>query len=236
MSASQTNSSGCTVLMKTGERKNQPCGATVVSGTNCCKRHTIKDASTTTPKVKEEIKKETQSSISSSVSEGCTILMKSGERKNQPCGATVVSGTNCCKRHTVKEPSASTPKIPKVKEENKKVKSSNAVTEGKPVFEIIESRRTLFHVMKNKFNNYEHKETGFVFDKNTDEVIGKQHLDGTIVPLTLNDIELCKENNWSFKPPLKVLDDSNIIKKQTVTVEDDDDYNEEDEEDEEELE
>ncbi len=187
----------------------------------------------------------TPTSSTPTSSSGCTTLMKSGERKNQPCGATVVPGTNCCKRHTTKDastvaPIAKTPKTVKdVKEskEPKVVKKSSALDdEKKPIFEVIESRRTLFHIMKNKFNNYEHKETGFVFDSKTDEVIGKQHPDGTIIPLSVNDIELCKENNWSFKVSTKLTPSSNTVtvKKQTVIVEDDD--GESDEEYEEEME
>ena len=91
--------------------------------------------------------------------------------------------------------------------------------------------------MKNKFENFEHKETGFIFDSKTDEVIGKQHPDGTIIPLSVNDIELCKENNWSYRPGFKVLSNGDSpIKKPAVIVEDDDDYDSQDDENEEEVE
>ena len=87
--------------------------------------------------------------------------------------------------------------------------------------------------MKNKFGNFEHVPTGFVFDNKTDEAIGKQNNDGTIQPLTLNDIELCKENNWCFRPGLKVLSNGeSTVKKPTVIVEDDDDYDSQDDEEE----
>jgi hypothetical protein len=175
----------------------------------------------------------TISNSSSNSSSGCTTLMKSGERKNQPCGATVVSGTNSCKRHTAKDtstvaPIAKTPKTVKDTKEPKEpkvAKKSSALDDDKkPIFDVIEKRRTLFHIMKNKFENFEHKETGFIFDPKTDEVIGKQHSDGTIIPLSVNDIELCKENNWSFKVSTKLTPSStsSTVKKQTVIVEDDD--------------
>ena len=173
-------------------------------------------------------------------SSGCTTLMKSGERKNQPCGATVVPGTNSCKRHTTKDastvaPIAKTPKTVKDIKEPKVAKKSSALdNDKKPIFDVIESRRTLFHIMKNKFENYEHKETGFIFDPKTDEVIGKQHPDGSIIPLSVNDIELCKENNWSFKVSTKLTPSStpSTIKKPTVTVEDDDEDDDEEYEEE----
>lgn len=181
---------------------------------------------------------------------GCQVLMKSGERKNQACGASVVPNTTCCKRHSPKE-EEKTSKEPKTEkkmkteqkeEETKKVtkssaggKKSVAVVNSKPVLEVIESRRKMFHIMQNAFGNYEHKETGFIFDSNTDEVIGKQDPDGTITPLSVNDIELCKENNWLFKVPLKPISNSTQpIKKPLVTVEDDyDDDEDEDIEDDE---
>lgn len=182
----------------------------------------------------------TTSTTTTKSTSGCTTLMKSGERKNQPCGATVVPGTNSCKRHTTKDassvaPIAKTPKTIKDTREPKVSKKSSALDDDKkPIFDVIEKRRTLFHIMKNKFENYEHKETGFIFDPKTDEVIGKQHSDGSIIPLSVNDIELCKENNWSFKVSTKLTPSStpSTIKKPTVTVEDDDEDDDEEYEEE----
>ena len=216
--------------------------------TELCSKYKIKSIEDVSSILSNHFSNSTQSSTSTSTvsnsSSGCTTLMKSGERKNQPCGATVVPGTNSCKRHTTKDsstvaPIAKTPKTVKDTKEPKEpkvAKKSSALDDDKkPIFDVIEKRRTLFHIMKNKFENFEHKETGFIFDPKTDEVIGKQHPDGTIIPLSVNDIELCKENNWSFKVSTKLTPSAtpSTIKKQTVIVEDDD--GESDEEYEEEI-
>ena len=86
----------------------------------------------------------------------------------------------------------------------------------------------MFNIMKNKYNNYEHKDTGFIFDSNTDEVIGKQLADGTISQLGLNDIELCKENGWVFIHPLTVNTTSQKTHKPLIIVDDEDESSESD--------
>ncbi len=162
--------------------------------------------------------------------EGCTSIIKSGERKNKPCGQTVVTGTNFCKRHTPKdeEKTPSTPKPPAAPKGKKTEIQNNT-----PVLKQIEEKRESFRVQKNKFNNFVHKETNFVFNQQTHKVIGVQNDDGTIAPLSTKDIELCKDNKWEFEIPDKVRTSAPIVakRKPTVTVMDDDD-DEDDEEDE----
>jgi hypothetical protein len=51
---------------------------------------------------------------------------------------------------------------------------------------------------KNKFGNYEHDETQFVFDKETKDVIGKQDINGEIIKLTIEDIDICKRMSFKF--------------------------------------
>jgi len=48
-------------------------------------------------------------------------------------------------------------------------------------------------IRRNRFNNMEHPETSFVFDKKTERVIGKQNDNGNIDNLVASDIELCKK-------------------------------------------
>ena len=155
----------------------------------------------------------------------CQSLIKSGDRKNTPCGLTSITGTTYCKRHTTKVNESVTEVAPKKVSDKKKVcvvsTDSESVTETSPkkpvskrkilvefkpkaIITLVESKKKMFNIMKNKYNNYEHKDTGFIFDSNTDEVIGKQLADGTISQLGLNDIELCKENGWVFIHPLTV--------------------------------
>jgi hypothetical protein len=45
---------------------------------------------------------------------------------------------------------------------------------------------------QNKFGNYCHEETGFVFDPRTERVLGKQTENGDIKQLTADDLKLCQ--------------------------------------------
>ncbi len=57
-----------------------------------------------------------------------------------------------------------------------------------------------FALRKNKYGNYEHTDTSFIFDPATKEVCGKQV--GEIVKsLRISDIELCKQYGFKFKMP-----------------------------------
>ncbi len=219
----------CTAILKTGSRSNQPCGSSVVPNTTFCKRHSAKDETTpkvaSTPKI---VKSKKEDNIESSSADLNTTNTTTTEVKKEEVKRV---------RKTVKKDEETKDKKGETKKETKSKKSNAISNEGKPIFEIIEKRKTLFQVMKNKFGNFEHVPTGFVFDNKTDEAIGKQNTDGTIQPLTLNDIELCKENNWSFRPGLKVLSNGESpVKKPAVIVEDDDDYDSQDDENEEEVE
>lgn len=72
---------------------------------------------------------------------------------------------------------------------------------------VIHDAHTL-NIRRNVFGNYEHAETGFIFDELTHTVIGKQNEttdpmtnSPVIEPLTERDIELCKEYNFKYKIP-----------------------------------
>ena len=53
--------------------------------------------------------------------------------------------------------------------------------------------RSKLIVTKNEQGNFEHKETGFIFDATTKKVVGKQADDGAVVNITITDLEVCKE-------------------------------------------
>jgi hypothetical protein len=92
-----------------------------------------------------------------------------------------------------------------------------------------------FALKRNKFGNFEHIETGFVFNEVTVSVFGKQNADGTIAPLTVEDINICNKYKFAFNIPTKLtgLDDKVEL---AELDEDDVDVVEEEEEDEEEEE
>ena len=95
---------------------------------------------------------------------------------------------------------------------------------------------------RNKFGNFEHLETSFVFNQKT-AVYGKQNVDGSIAPLTVEDINICNKYKFSFEIPanlqqqddkveLAELDEDEV----EVEVIDEEDDQEEDEEEEIEVE
>jgi len=54
---------------------------------------------------------------------------------------------------------------------------------------------------RNIHGRYEHIETQFVFDETTEKVIGKQLEDGTVAPLKVEDIDICKQYHFSYEVP-----------------------------------
>ena len=60
-------------------------------------------------------------------------------------------------------------------------------------------------IKKNDHGNYEHPETKLVFDKDTKQVIGKQHDDGSITTLTEEDIQQCDQFKFTYKIPEKII-------------------------------
>jgi hypothetical protein len=75
---------------------------------------------------------------------------------------------------------------------------------GSNIVQKIQTSITNIVIKKNKFNNYEHMPTAFVFNKSTKTVIGKQSESGDIIELTSDDIELCNEFKFKFKIPDKL--------------------------------
>lgn len=92
-------------------------------------------------------------------------------------------------------------------------------------------------IKRNKFNNYEHEETSFVFDNKEKKVYGKQNSDGSILQLTKDDINLCNKYKFAYVIPDNL--DSKSNKEVDDEVEeyiDDDDEAEADEDELEEVE
>ena len=68
-------------------------------------------------------------------------------------------------------------------------------------------------VKRNKYGNYEHTETGLVFDKFDKRVIGRQKLrmvgdneEAYIAKLTSEDIELCNQYKFDYMLPANLSD------------------------------
>ena len=72
--------------------------------------------------------------------------------------------------------------------------------EEKKIQEIVKKPTETLRLKKNKQGNYEHADTGFVFDPVNKEVFGKQTIEG-VIPLTLADVETCKQLGFRYRIP-----------------------------------
>ena len=122
-----------------------------------------------------------------------------------------------------------------VKEVVKKVKIDKAVVR-ETMIEKLKKQSPLTVIKRNKWGNFEHGDTGMLFDKKTRRVFGRQNDDGSVSQLSTDDIDKCRQFSFGFEIP------DNLDKKGAavdVTGEDSDievDTVESDEEDEELLE
>ena len=102
----------------------------------------------------------------------------------------------------------------------------NTIKTTKPVLANIISQKSSIIIKRNNYNNYEHSDTGFVFDNTTNIVIGKQILD-KVLDLTKDDILKCKQYNFSYKIPFNLDQHS----KQKIELKDSELDDEDEEED-----
>ena len=84
-------------------------------------------------------------------------------------------------------------------------------------------------IKRNKFNNFEHAETSFVFDNKEKKVYGKQNSDGSVSPLTKDDINLCNKYKFSYVIPDNLDSKNNKVDDELEELDDDVNVEEEDE-------
>jgi hypothetical protein len=110
--------------------------------------------------------------------------------------------------------------------EKKTTKSNtNQPVEEKPVLKNIQSTIQTVQIKKNSFGNFEHPDTGLVFDRINQKVIGKQNKNGNIDTLTDEDVELC--NKYKFK--YDIPENLNNGVKNSISIEGLDEEDEDDE-------
>lgn len=97
-------------------------------------------------------------------------------------------------------------------------------SEEKPVIKGIANYIQAVQIKKNSFGNFEHSETGLIFDKTTHRVIGKQNASGKVDTLNDSDIEIC--NKYKFK--YDIPENLDIGTKNKVTIDGLDDEVEDD--------
>lgn len=81
-----------------------------------------------------------------------------------------------------------------------KPKSKPQPTQTKVVQKIVQQIPERV-IRRNNFGNYEHPETKIVLDPKSKEAIGRQHDDGSILPLSVEDIESCKQYKFAYSIP-----------------------------------
>jgi hypothetical protein len=80
----------------------------------------------------------------------------------------------------------------------KKVKKRNAKPKISSITKNLISDIPVYKLNRNRFGNHEHTDTSLVFDRISKKVIGKQNKDGTINDLSSEDINVCKQYNFSY--------------------------------------
>lgn len=155
---------------------------------------------------------------SSESTANCTYVFKKGQHNGNQCTAKICSeSTAFCRKHKEQEgKSTEKPIVTNVKKSTSsaKVKATESKEVSIPVIKkIIETSSSKgMTLRKNKFDNYEHSETKFIFDRTTKEVIGKQLDDGKVADLTIEDIEVCKKHSFKYRMPATLsgeLEDDN---------------------------
>ena len=84
-------------------------------------------------------------------------------------------------------------------------------------------------IRRNEHGNHEHPDSGFVFNPTTKKVIGKQHDDGTVSPITKSDIDTCNKYNFDYEIPESLDDKTSSLLKEDCAADnmvDDMDLNE----------
>ena len=110
------------------------------------------------------------------------------------------------------------------------IKDPKEIKENKEpsVLKSIKENSGKIEITKNKFGNYEHVQTGLVF--NTKKLVyARQKSDGDLIDLVSEDIELCRKYKLPYKLPenlnvSKNLDDVKIdeIEEEEEELEEDD--------------
>ncbi len=145
----------------------------------------------------------------------CIHPIAKGEKKGQPCGTGVCDESKTgkyCKKHLAQEGKENEPEKAPVKaaatKKSKEEQPLNKFTKEE-LKEKIEKRTTEIEVRRNKFGNWEHQGSGILIDRDTRKAFGKQNSDGSVSPLTSEDIDLCKAVGFKYILPDNISSNDN---------------------------
>jgi hypothetical protein len=152
-----------------------------------------------------------------------------------------------CKNYNLPVKGTKPELIARIDEYNEKKKNKNTSSSSSSssipqvtnnvVKKLIEKQPTL-HVMRNKYGNFIHEDTGLVLDPKTQKVYGRQLPDGRVINLTLDDINICHKYKFQYVIPENLdnnnededddeveidVNDEEVIDEEEVEVDDDDD-------------
>ena len=166
--------------------------------------------------VEEDIKKEVKSSSSSSNNNNNTLLKLSK--------AELIE---MCKSKKLKTGGTKQDLVDRLSGEESQSKLVNTKTEKKvspPIIKKLIEKIPSIQIRRNKFDNFEHEETSFVFNNKTQKVYGKQNKDGSVSDLTPEDIDLCNKYKFSYYIPENLDKKGSLKNVDSKELEDIDDF------------
>ncbi len=140
------------------------------------------------------------------INEPCVYITKTKNQGPVPCKNPRVPGTDLCSKHCDRKGKGTKKEGEQSSEENKSVvktkKQLIPIESNINVIQSIINRRLRFIARKSKFNNYVQQDTGFIVDPETQMVKGTENQqDGSIVPLTYEQVQMCLQFNFLFERP-----------------------------------
>jgi hypothetical protein len=153
----------------------------------------------------------------------CEHIFKCGSRKGSRCTTSVKIPGNFCYKHKVKTiPDQEIEELPlesksvaqersdsakhraegdsaKAQERSDSAKAQERSDSAKAQ-ERSDKKEIICSIRKNNFNNFVFKNTGLIFKNQKEKfIVAKEGLKGEWLPLSENDIEICKENHLRYK-------------------------------------
>ena len=110
------------------------------------------------------------------------------------------------------------------------------VVSSAPVIKKLVAKIPSVAIRRNQFGNFEHAETGFIFDNKTQKVTGKQNDKGEVDPLTSEDINICNKYKFVYELPENLDKKTRLEDVQVDELEEEEEFEEEEFEEEEEEE
>jgi len=113
------------------------------------------------------------------------------------------------------------PFVQQIQQEEKRMEEQKKAVVN-PVVKKISATIPLINIRRNKFNNFEDINTGFVFDNLSKKVIGKQSANGTVLELTKEDINICNKYKFQFVLPSNLDKNTKVEDVKVEELEEDD--------------